>query len=86
MAPRSQAFAPSMTSVTQTLQSLLSEAERARLVPALAQSTKQFEITSKMHHSLKNADATAQDIDALIKQLQVEVPGSNNDCQPHSRH
>ena len=66
--------APSISSVTQTLQELLSQAEKARLVPALAQSTRQFETTSKdASLFLKNADGTAREIDALVKQLQAEV-------------
>ncbi len=66
--------APSITSVTQTLQELLSQAEEARLVPALAQSTRQFETTSKDASTfLKNADGTAREIDALVKQLQAEI-------------
>ena len=66
--------APSITSVTQTLQELLSQAEQERLVPALAQSTRQFEATSKDASTfLKNADGTAREIDALVKQLQAEI-------------
>ena len=66
--------APSITSVTQTLQQLLSQAEQAKLVSALAQSTKQFEITSKdAALFLKSADETTREINNLVNQLQVEV-------------
>ena len=52
--------APSLGSVTETLQRLLSEAETARIVPNLAQSTRQFE-------------RTAREIEAVVKQLQLEI-------------
>ena len=52
--------APSLSSVTETLQQLLTEAQEARIVPNLAQSTKQFELT-------------AREIDTVVKQLQLEI-------------
>ena len=66
--------APSIATVTRTLQQLLSEAEKARLVPALAQSTRQFENTAKdASQFLENADLTTKEIDLLVKQLQAEI-------------
>ena len=52
--------APSLSSVTETLQQLLTEAQEARIVPNLAESTKQFELT-------------AREIDTVVKQLQQEI-------------
>lgn len=64
----------SLTSVTENLQQLLDEARSAKLIPNLAESTKQFEITSKdASVFLKTADATAQEIETLVEALQVEV-------------
>lgn len=66
--------APSITSVTQTMQKLLTQAQKAGLVPALAQSTKQFEETSKdASLFLKNADGTSREIEQMVKQLQKEI-------------
>ena len=53
---------------------LLSQAKHAQLVPNLAKSTKQFEQTAiDASTFLTNADATSQEIDALVKQLRVEI-------------
>ena len=52
--------APSLSSIMETLQQLLSEAQSARIVPNLAKSTQQFELTAK-------------EIEAVVKQLQLEI-------------
>ena len=52
--------APSLASIMETLQQLLSEAQSARIVPNLAKSTQQFELTAK-------------EIEAVVKQLQLEI-------------
>ena len=52
--------APSLASIMETLQQLLSEAQSARIVPSLAKSTQQFELTAK-------------EIEAVVKQLQLEI-------------
>ena len=52
--------APSLASVTETLQQLLNEAQTAGIVPNLAQSTQQFERTAKV-------------IEVAVKQLQREI-------------
>ena len=52
--------APSLASIMETLQQLLAEAESARIVPNLAKSTKQFELTAK-------------EIEAVVKQFQLEI-------------
>lgn len=66
--------APSLSTVTESLQLLLSQAKAAKLVPNLAKSTAQFEQTSKdASVFLKNADATSQEIEALVEQLRVEI-------------
>ena len=66
--------APTLSTVTDNLQQLLEQAKTAQLIPNLAQSTKQFEITSKDASAfLKTADATAQDIELLVEALQQEV-------------
>ncbi len=52
--------APTLSSITETLQQLLTEAQNARIVPNLAQSTKQFELTAK-------------EIEAVVKQLKLEI-------------
>ena len=48
MEPRSRGGSSSLSTVTETIQSLLAETQNANLIPALAQSTQQFEATSKM--------------------------------------
>ena len=52
--------APSLASIMETLQQLLAEAQSARIVPNLAKSTKQFELTAK-------------EIEAVVKQFQLEI-------------
>ena len=52
--------APSLATVTESVQQLLSQAMDAKLVPNLASSTQQFQLT-------------AQEIEALVKQLQLEI-------------
>lgn len=52
--------APSLATVTESVQQLLSQAMDAKLVPNLARSTQQFQLT-------------AQEIEAVVKQLQVEI-------------
>ena len=52
--------APSLSSIMETLQQLLNEAQSARIVPNLAKSTQQFELTAK-------------EIEAVVKQLQLEI-------------
>ena len=52
--------APSLSSIMETLQQLLTEAQSARIVPNLAKSTQQFELTAK-------------EIEAVVKQLQLEI-------------
>ena len=52
--------APSLGSITDSLQQLLSEAKAVGLVPSLAESTRQI-------------DSTAQEIEVLIVQLQKEI-------------
>ena len=52
--------APSLATVTETMQQLLSQAKDAKLVPNLARSTQQFQLT-------------AQGIEAVVKQLQLEI-------------
>lgn len=52
--------APSLGSITDSLQQLLSEAKAVGLVPSLAESTRQI-------------DSTAQEIEVLIVQLQQEI-------------
>ena len=66
--------APSLSTVTETIQSLLAEAQKANLIPALAQSTQQFETTSKdASIFLNNADQAVEEIDLLVKQLRAET-------------
>ena len=66
--------APSLTTVTESLQLLLSQAKDAQLVPNLAKSTEQFEQTAiDASKFLTNADATSREIDALVEQLRVEI-------------
>ena len=52
--------APSLATVTESVQQLLSQSMDAKLVPNLARSTQQFQLT-------------AQEIEALVKQLQLEI-------------
>ena len=60
--------------MTETIQSLLAEAQNANLIPALAQSTQQFETTSKdASIFLNNADQAVEEIDLLVKQLRAEA-------------
>ncbi len=54
------ADAPSLGSITDSLQQLLSEAKEVGLVPSLAESTRQI-------------DATAKEVELLIVQLQQEI-------------
>lgn len=64
----------SLTSVTENLQQLLEQARSAELIPNLAESTKQFELTSRdASVFLKTADKTAKEIESLVEALQVEV-------------
>ena len=66
--------APSLSTVTETIQSLLAEAQKANLIHALAQSTQQFETTSKdASIFLNNADQAVEEIDLLVKQLRAET-------------
>ncbi|HCX53749.1 MAG: MlaD family protein [Parasynechococcus sp.] len=66
--------APSLSTVTETIQALLSEAQKANLIPALAQSTQQFETTSKdASLFLNNADQAVAEIELLVKQLRAEA-------------
>ena len=66
--------APSLSTVTETIQSLLAEAQNANLIPALAQSTQQFETTSKdASVFLNNADQAVEEIELLVKQLRAEA-------------
>ena len=66
--------APSLSTVTETIQSLLAEAQKANLIAALAQSTQQFETTSKdASIFLNNADQAVEQIDLLVKQLRAET-------------
>ena len=66
--------APSLTTVTESLQLLLSQAKDAQLVPNLAKSTKQFEQTAiDASEFLTNADATSREIAGLVEQLRVEI-------------
>lgn len=66
--------AASLTTVTATLEQLLSEAQKANLIPELVASTKQFGITSQdASKFLNTADLAAENVDTLVHQLRAEV-------------
>ena len=64
--------AASLTSVTATMQKLLDQADKEKLVPMLAESTRSFDATSKQ------ADRFLREGEKLIRDLQVAV----RDAQP----
>lgn len=66
--------AASLATITATLEQLLSEAEKANLIPALVESTKQFGITSQDASTFLNtADEAAENVDALVQELRDEL-------------
>ena len=52
--------APTLSSITETLQQFLTDAQNARIVQKMAQSIKQFELTAK-------------EIETVVKQLKLEI-------------
>ncbi|QEY32310.1 MCE family protein [Synechococcus sp. RSCCF101] len=66
--------APSLETVTETMQRLLSEAERQNLVDELVRSTQQFtETAAEAELFMEQADAVTQDVGRLITDLRATV-------------
>jgi phospholipid/cholesterol/gamma-HCH transport system substrate-binding protein len=66
--------AASVSSVTELMQRLLTQADKEKLVPQMAATTRSFELTSKeATRFIQDAQRTARDVEAMIRKLNAAV-------------